>query len=131
MERLMAACSGRVSAHIWFIQPEGFDADWVKTDLWHAAAAIPGVEVHMDDQGRTARLFSARTSGQALLYDAEGRLCFQGGITPARGHAGDNPGSDAIAALVKHRSLSFASTPVFGCALSREKKTKECTTCQP
>lgn len=127
----MAGCQGLVAAHVWFIQPAGFDEDWVKTDLWHTAAAIPGVEVHVDHDGKTAGLFHSLTSGQALLYDAGGSLLFHGGITSARGHAGDNPGSDAIKNLLKHRSQSFASTPVFGCALSRGQKTKECTTCQP
>lgn len=127
----MARCQGQLTAHVWFIQPQGFDEDWAKTDLWYTAAAVPGVQVHLDHQEKVARLFHAMTSGQALLYHEGGTLLFQGGITPARGHAGDNPGSAAIAALVKHRTHNFASTPVFGCALNRDQKAKECTTCQP
>lgn len=131
LERLMAGCQGLVTVHVWFIQPESLDAEWVKTDLWHTAVAIPGVEVHVDHEGKTAALFHSMTSGQALLYDPAGSLLFHGGITPARGHAGDNAGSDAINNLLKNRSQSLASTPVFGCALSRDQKTKECTQCQP
>lgn len=105
--------------------------EWVKTDLWHAAAAIPGVQVNVDHEGEEARLFQAVTSGQTLLYDSEGGLVFQGGITLSRGHAGDNPGRDAIESLLKQKIPSATSPPVFGCALGWVNNQKECTACQP
>lgn len=131
LEQLMAHCQGKFSAQVWFIQPEGMSEDWVKTDLWHAAAAIPGVQVNVDHAGEEARRFQAVTSGQTLLYDSEGGLVFQGGITLARGHAGDNPGRDAIESLLKQKITHASSPPVFGCALGWEKNQKECTACQP
>lgn len=130
LEQLVAHCQGLFSAQVWFIQPEGMAEDWVKSDLWRAAAAIPGVQVHVDREGGEARRFQAVTSGQTLLYDAAGVLVFQGGITPARGHSGDNPGRDAIESLLKQKNTLSASTPVFGCALGWEK-TEKCTLCQP
>ena len=51
------------------------------------------------------------------LYDAGGQLRFSGGITPARGHAGDNAGRSAIVALVESASSAPVETPVFGCSL--------------
>lgn len=131
LERLMARCQGLLSAQVWFLQPEGRDEDWVKTDLWPVAAAIPGVQVDVDHAGDVAQLFQAATSGQTLLYDTSGSLVFQGGITLARGHAGDNPGRDAIECFVKQKISLSASTPVFGCALGWNKTHKECTLCQP
>ena len=131
LERLMAHCQGLISTQVWFIQPEGRDEAWVKTDLWSGAAAIPGVQVAMDHAGAEARRFQAATSGQTLLYDAAGRLVFHGGITLTRGHAGDNPGRDAIECLVKQKTSLSTSTPVFGCALGWNNKLKECTLCQP
>lgn len=131
LERLMAHCQGLVSAQVWFIQPEGRDEEWVKTDLWPAAAAIPGVQVSVDHAGAEARRFQAVTSGQTLLYDAGGRLIFQGGITLSRGHAGDNPGRDAIESLLQQKHPLSASAPVFGCALGWKKPQDECTLCQP
>lgn len=130
LERLMAHCQGLISTQVWFIQPEGRDEDWVKTDLWPVAAAIPGVQVAVDHAGEEARRFQAVTSGQTLLYDANGKLVFQGGITLARGHAGDNPGRDAIECLVKQKNSPSTSTPVFGCALGWNNKLEECTLCQ-
>ena len=62
-----------------------------------------------DDDGAEARRFGAETSGQTLLYDARGALAFSGGITGARGHAGDNAGraslrrADSIASQADRR----------------------------
>ena len=49
---------------------------------------MPGVRVFEDPEATTARLFGARVSGQVLLYDAGGKLLFNGGITAFRGHPG-------------------------------------------
>ncbi len=131
LEQLVAHCQGLFSAQVWFIQPQGMSEAWVKTDLWQAAAAIPGVQVGVDHDGEEARLFHAATSGQTLLYDARGGLIFQGGITLARSHSGDNPGRDAIESLLKQKISHATSTPVFGCALGWKKPQEECTACQP
>lgn len=131
LERLMARSQGLLTAQVWFIQPEGFTEEWARTDLWSAARVIPGVMVYVDHSGSQARLFHAMTSGQTLVYDAGGRLVYQGGITLARGHAGDNPGREAIEAFLKTKTVVSASSPVFGCALSRDNSTEKCTLCQP
>ena len=57
------------------------------------------------------------TSGHALLFDRDGRLLFRGGITPARGHEGDNFGASAIAARLAGRPAR-AEAPVFGCPIA-------------
>ena len=131
LERLMADCEGLIRAQVLFLQPEGMANEWVKTDLWQTAAAIPGVSVRADLRGEEARLFQSATSGQAVLYDARGSLMFQGGITLARGHAGDNPGRSAIEALLKQSNIHALGTPVFGCALGVNQTPEECTTCPP
>ena len=53
---LMARVGPRVRAHVLFIRPHGV-ADWDKTALWQAAAAIPGVAVHEDAGGTEAARF--------------------------------------------------------------------------
>jgi hypothetical protein len=75
------------------------------------------VTVLRDDGGVEAARFGAHTSGAVLLYDAGGKLAFNGGITLARGHAGDSPGAERIAALVSGGVPALAAAPVFGCAL--------------
>ncbi len=136
LEILMAENQGRVSARVVFIRPNEFTEEWVKTDLWRTATAIPGVTVSVDEAGTEAHLFHAETSGQTPLFDRSGALIFEGGITESRGHAGDNAGRSAITALLHSSSIPYSNlrartrtkdeddrrrapivTPVFGCPL--------------
>jgi hypothetical protein len=114
---LMAHCPGRVRADVFFLQPAGTSEAWVATDLWYDAARIPGVTLHRDDLGHEANVFGAETSGDTLLYSPNGKLLFHGGITIARGHSGDNPGRDAIEALLSGEISMQNQTRVFGCSL--------------
>ena len=114
---LMARSQGLVTAYVLFLKPPGFSDDWEKTDLWRSAAAIPGVNVMSDDDGIEASRFHAATSGQTILYDAEGRLLFSGGITGSRGHSGDNAGRSAIVSLLTKGEAERTETFVFGCSL--------------
>jgi hypothetical protein len=117
LSRLMTQAQGRVTAYILFIKPPNFSTDWEKTDLWASAAAIPGVNVMVDDEGVEAGRFHSATSGQTLLYDAGGKLIFSGGITSARGHEGDNEGRSAVVSLLTTDEAGRNETPVFGCPL--------------
>lgn len=114
---IMAHTQGRLTAYVLFLKPAGFAEDWEKTDLWQSAASIPGVEVMIDDGGAEARRFHSATSGQAILYSAEGGLLFSGGITGSRGHSGDNAGRSAIVSLANAGAAEEAETLVFGCPL--------------
>jgi len=117
LNRLMAQCGGRVSAHVVFIHPDGLPQEWTHSGLWESAAAIPGVQVHADPDGREARRFGAESSGHVVLYDGFGHLVFRGGITSARGHAGDNAGENVIIATLNGGRTTLKETPVFGCGL--------------
>jgi hypothetical protein len=75
------------------------------------------VSVAADDEGREHARFGVETSGHVLLYDAAGKLMFSGGITPSRGHSGDNTGRDAVVRLLRHGGVERTKTPVFGCSL--------------
>jgi hypothetical protein len=103
--------------YVVFLKPSGFSDGWEHTDLWRTASSLPNVTLVRDDDGREARHFGAVTSGQAFLYDAAGGLVFSGGITGARGHAGDNAGRAALIALLDRKEPSRRSTSVFGCSL--------------
>jgi hypothetical protein len=117
LARLMAQSQGRVKAYVLFVKPSGFPVGWEKTDLLASASAIPGVTVVRDDEGVEAVRFRAATSGQTMLYDAEGKLLFSGGITSARGHEGDNAGRSSIVSLLTTNEPGEKETPVFGCPL--------------
>ncbi len=114
---IMAHCQGRLTAYVLFLKPPGLSDNWERTDLWQSAASIPGVNPVVDDGGIEASRFHATTSGQTLLYDANGNLLFSGGITSARGHAGDNAGESAIESLVDTGSANTDRSHVFGCPL--------------
>jgi hypothetical protein len=114
---LMARCSKKVAATVIFTKPAEVADNWVETDLWRSAEAIPGVTVLRDDSGVEARRFGAVTSGDVMLYARDGKLLFHGGITDARGHAGDNEGRTAIASLLEGKPGNRTTTQVFGCRL--------------
>jgi hypothetical protein len=122
---LMARAHGKVSANVLFYAPDDEPTTWAKTDLWETAEKIPGVTVKEDRDNSIARSFGVFTSGQTLVYDSEGRLIFNGGITASRGHAGDNYGRDAIIALLQEHPAQgrthSVTSPVFGCSLRTEQ----------
>ncbi len=117
LARLVAWADGNLAVHVLFTRPEGAPDGWTDTDLWASAALIPGADVRVDEGGRAAEHFGALTSGQVFVYDRAKRLQFAGGITAARGHAGDNAGSAAVLDVIEHGTTDRAQTPVFGCGL--------------
>lgn len=132
LERLLAQNRRSLQIQILFVVPSGMPADWADTDLWRTARQLPGVEVHRDPDGAKSRRFGALTSGHVVLYDRDGRLQFRGGITAARGHAGDNAGRAAILALLAGEpSVPPTRTPVFGCPLFAASTLPDCSACPP
>jgi hypothetical protein len=117
LARAMAQCEGRARVYVMFYTPDGAPADWMQSDTWRNAAAIPGVETQHDRNGEEAARFGATTSGFVVLYDAAGRLGFSGGITSERGHAGDNDGEAAIIALANGKQADRATMPTLGCSI--------------
>lgn len=83
---------------------------------------LPGAGLVWDDGGLEAKRFGATTSGTVLLYDSEGKLLFQGGVTGSRGHEGDNYGLDELRRALTARlpgedkERIRGALPVFGCA---------------
>jgi hypothetical protein len=128
LREALARAQAEPKTYVLFLKPEGFADGWEQTDSWRLAVSIPGVTVVGDDSGREAGRFGAATSGQTLLFDADGALLFSGGITSARGHAGDNAGRAELVSLLNRGRSSRArmldsgqphrdATSVFGCPL--------------
>jgi len=105
---------------VLFYRPRG--SGWVPNGLWRTAQSFENAHVVWDDDGREANKFGARTSGYALLYNAEGNLLFRGGVTGSRGHRGDNDGLDELAASLDSQRPARAASRVFGCALGSSDK---------
>jgi hypothetical protein len=100
-----------------FVLPEGESDDWAKTDLWRRAEQIEGVTPILDRTGVEAARFRVVTSGDALLYSPDRALLFHGGITPSRGHEGDNVGRWRIVQWMNGVTADRREAPVFGCPL--------------
>jgi hypothetical protein len=124
----LARTHDRPKTYVLFLKPEGFANGWEQTESWRIASAIPDVTAVRDDSGHEANRFGAVTSGQTLLFDADGTLLFSGGITGARGHAGDNAGRSELVSLLNHGNSQRPRSPnpgqplrdatsVFGCPL--------------
>ena len=120
LARLMRHVQDRLDVHVYFTQPGGFSDEWTRSDLWKKAEAIPGVTPHLDPGASAADQFGAYTSGQVLLYDPEGQLVFNGGVTGSRGHEGNNKGRQAVTEWVQTGQSDRPSTFVFGCLLRAE-----------
>lgn len=117
LEELLARVDGRPRTFVVFIKPGRVPGGWQRTSLWAMAERLPGVTVISDENGWEAAQFGAETSGQTLLYDQTGALRFSGGITGARGKAGDNVGRQSLVDELSGAAVSRAGTPVFGCSL--------------
>ncbi len=70
-----------------------------------------------DHGGVEAARFGAKTSGHVVAYDEQGALAFAGGITPARGHVGDNMGRRSLERILAGSSAVDARRVVLGCSL--------------
>jgi hypothetical protein len=117
LAKILTRCPNTVTPHVVFFKPADTTELWDHTDQWFTATNTPGVNVVRDMDGVEARLFQATTSGQTLLYNAAGELLFSGGITLARGHAGDNPGRGAIESYLAGSGGEICETPVYGCPI--------------
>lgn len=118
LSRLTARLGERMTTYVLFLKPQNVADGWERTSLWQAVSTLDDVKAIADDGGREAERFGALTSGQTYLFDPQGQLLFRGGITPSRGHQGDNVGSQRIAALVHGETPLRSLSEVFGCALS-------------
>jgi len=114
---IMQRFNGRLTAYVLFVLPSDMPDHWEQTDSWRRAQEVPGVVVRADRDGIEAKRFRGYTSGQTLVYDAGGRLLYNGGLTAARGHEGDNLGRRAVIELLSGEARGPLVHNVFGCLL--------------
>lgn len=129
LAEIMAQSQGLVKTHVVFYEPSAGFEDWERATLCRDAAAIPGVTVVFDPGGREARRFGAETSGHVVLFNADGKRIFSGGITRSRGVAGVSVGRSAVLDLILRGTASENSAPVFGCSLVGDSENEETAAC--
>ncbi len=119
LDTILAQSGGHLRAQVVFADYDTLPSRPEASSLWHRVSQLRGVTVSKDSDGSEIRNFAALTSGDTRLYGPQGELLFQGGITAARGHVGDNPGQAAVIDWAAGRSPVHApaALPAFGCAL--------------
>ncbi len=117
LNKLVERNADKFEVNIFFYQPSDQPPEWSQTELWQTASEIPNIRLSVINEVELQK-FGAITSGQTLLYDAVGNLVFSGGITKARGHEGDNYGSETIEEYLNGKQTTYSETPVFGCILT-------------
>lgn len=98
-------------------QPAPGTGDPVTTGITTLAGAIPGLSTYTDAGSVEAQRFGATISGELLLFDPHGRLCFHGGLTSGRGHEGVSVGSLAVRDWIRRGSATKVTCNVYGCRL--------------
>jgi len=119
---IMDRCGERVSVHAILLGTPLLDR-WGRSEIERDLAGLPAVHVDPDRGGVEARRFGVETSGHVLLYDRQGQLVFSGGITAARGHAGDSYGRAAVLDRILNTEGGRAGSSVFGCPLTTPRST--------
>ena len=94
--------------------PERWDASGIEQDL----ADLPDILTWQDKGGSEARRFGVATSGHVLLYDAQGRLTYSGGITSARATGATTTAVMRCWPRSWARKADRPGNPVFGCPLA-------------
>lgn len=116
LERLLARTPALTDVRIVLLAPAADPAAWADSAAARRIDHLGAARVP-DPGGALARAFGAQTSGAVRLFGSDGALWFAGGITPGRGHEGDNDGTRAILCSLRASAPSPIATPVFGCGL--------------
>lgn len=131
LRQILQTCPDAADVRIYFRTLITASRDWTQTALWQEATTLPDTTLVADTDGTIARHCGVATSGHVLLYGADGKLRFSGGITAARGHVGDNAGRSAVVAILSGRPDVGRRSPVFGCPLFDEKTCRQDKACCP
>jgi hypothetical protein len=118
LARILSRVKGPLDARVAVVRPDGVPAGWDETALVGRAEAIPGVVVFRDAGGLEPECFAGQASGFTVVYGADGRRLFAGGLTSARGHEGESFGSRRILSLLETGAADRGDAPTFGCALA-------------
>jgi hypothetical protein len=116
--RIVDQCSQPAQFIILVYVPNLEPVSWIESSSTDLARSLPNSVVYIDRNGQDAANIGIHTSGGMVAYDADGNLCFSGGILQSRGFAGDNIGSRTLTQLLYGKPTEHVvTTPVFGCSL--------------
>lgn len=96
--------------------PKDESTTWIDSRITEVFRKLSATVI-ADRGAVVAQKFGVETSGHVLVYQASGRLVFDGGITPGRGHEGDCPASRNLIQKVSAHSGQLDQWPVYGCPI--------------
>ncbi|MEO8380364.1 MAG: hypothetical protein ABI779_11930 [Acidobacteriota bacterium] len=117
LQRITGSLPPSSLPRIVFVIRKAVTNDWRAKSLLADASATPNATLLNDVNEEEIARFGTQVSGHALLYDHEGHLLFDGGLTAERGQEGDSVAADRLHALLGGTTTSATRTAVFGCAL--------------
>ncbi len=119
LARLAHGARDQLNVSVVFARPSEVATEWSQSELWKNAVANRDLHVAIDENNLLIEQFGAKTSGQVLVYDHDGVLRFDGGITPGRGHSGDSSGHSIVRAIAAGQAVGTPECcATFGCSLS-------------
>jgi len=104
--------------------PKNQPASWIESRCTTEFRDIPGLELKLDRGGKSSQHFGVEVSGHVLVYDSEGNLIFDGGLTPYRAHEGDCRATYHLVDCLNSEANQLTSWPVFGCKLTNHESSE-------
>lgn len=117
LHKIHSHAPGKFEIVAFVFKPESEPDSWIETASVEDLKKI-SPRIVVDVNGAEAKKLGLTTSGQVLLYNPEGDLVYNGGITKARGHSGDNLGEETLLNLIQGEAAAGWSAPVFGCSMT-------------
>lgn len=125
LEKIMSRHGSKLEAYILFLAPSSPPPEWNANSATRrkaeSARGIRGIRIIEDIDGSEAKIFSAKTSGECLLYNTDGDLLFNGGLTAARGTTGDNENTRSLVSILESQPATAHRALVFGCPLTSSR----------
>jgi len=121
LAKILTRAPGKSDVTVLMFKPANEPDSWIEGGLAEDCRGLK-CQVRPDPDGNLAAALGNITSGGVALYDATGKLRYQGGITAARGHEGDNLGEQAVIEILQGSNKNHQSMPVFGCPIQQEAK---------
>ncbi|QDS86054.1 hypothetical protein EC9_02120 [Rosistilla ulvae] len=106
--------------------PTNEPSDWRDSRLNQRAQTLPNSTLVPDHQGIECARFGVNTSGTVMLFDPAGKQLFSGGVTTARGQAGESRAGGWLRTLLTQHDATHhphpdrdmcVVQPAFGCKL--------------
>ena len=116
LHKLVDGVDTDVDIIAYFVEYNSLENTLEESEHWKKLARHDEIIRKRDPEGTKASKYGALTSGHCVLYDANGKLIYQGGITPSRGHEGKSPGQAKILNhLNRTGNTEYSREAVFGC----------------